>query len=323
MKKAHQRIDVNVFREILSGKYNPTAEKGTSKKKLLELVQEISQVKIKIKGKSINRNKLIDQINFREFGYRNREDVKITFKETVFEETEMILQTKVIYDLEEGIELPTTISLKQKQYHAILSDIFERLKIKCDNVLNDTDEHQQIALYASKNIQAITRIFYEAKTMLKKSKKQKSNKDRFNIYVQTLFISNCILYLQNMFSSYYHEKSYTKNNLKLEMYDSIGPELFSEPTAEYRNYKETNNTNKIRLKDNSNVIITLYYDMMKHGLIENNPKLVEDRIHNTYVSKNGTPISRSTIYTALKNYRPEKRAKGDKRIDITKYVNME
>lgn len=32
MKKAYQRIDVNVFREILSGKFNPTAEKGTSKK---------------------------------------------------------------------------------------------------------------------------------------------------------------------------------------------------------------------------------------------------------------------------------------------------
>jgi hypothetical protein len=59
---------------------------------------------------------------------------------------------------------------------------------------------------------------------------------------------------------------------------------------------------------------------MERGTIEYNPKLVEDHIHNTYVSKNGTPISRSTIYTALKEYRPEKRAKGDKRIDITKYL---
>lgn len=232
----------------------------------------------------------------------------------------MILETKIIYELEEEIELPTTISLKQKQYHAILSDTFERLKIKCNNVLNDTDEHQQIALYASKNIQAITRIFYEAKTLLKKSKKQKTNKDRFNIYVQTLFISNCILYLQNMFSSYYHQKNYTKNNLKLEMYDSIGPELFSEPNADYGINEETSSNSKLKISDNINIIITLYYDMMKNGLIEDNPKLVENHIHNTFVSRNGTAISRSTIYTALKEYRPEKRAKGNKRIDISKYM---
>jgi hypothetical protein len=321
MKKAYQRIDVNVFKEILREKYCPTAEKGASKKVLLEIIREISKVIIKIKGNNLNKNEIIGNINFKEFGFKEQSDVKIKFTETVFGHTELTLQAKKIYELQEGIELPIPRNNKQKQYQTLLSDTFERLKIKCENIISDTDEQKHIELYANKNIQTITRIFYEAKTLLYKCKEKLNDKDRFYIYVQTLFILNTVLFMQNMFSSYYKEKNYSKRTLKLEMYDAVGPDLFSEPTAGYGN--SDSNDNKFKWMVQINQLATFYYDLNKSGLIESTPKQLEDHIVNNYVDKNGNAISRATIKTCLNEYRPDKRAKGKKRIDISKYIEME
>ena len=42
-----------------------------------------------------------------------------------------------------------------------------------------------------------------------------------------------------------------------------------------------------------------------------------------FVDKNGKPINRSTIRICMQEYREDKRAKGKKRIDISKYVMMD
>ena len=97
----------------------------------------------------------------------------------------------------------------------------------------------------------------------------------------------------------------------------------SESAAEYGNNYGYDNTPKIKILGNINVVITVYYDMMDKGVIEKNPKQIEDYIYNTYVTKTGKPISRSTIYTALKDYRPEKRAKGKKKINISELLIKE
>ena len=320
MKKAYQKIDVDVFKEILSGKYCPTAEKGASKKVLFEIIKEISQVEITIKRKDIDKNEIIENINFKEYGFEKPSDVKITFKETVFGHTELILQTKNIYELQEEIELPTARNNKQKLYQALLSDTFERLKIKCYNVLDEANEQKHIELYANKNIQAITRIFYEAKTLLNKSKKKPNDKDRFYIYVQTLFILNTVLFLQNMFSSYYKEKIYSKKTLKLEMYDAVGPDLFSEPVAEYGNNDKQED--KIKWNLQINQLATLFYDLKKADVLSINTKQMENHIVNSFTDKNGNTLSRATISTCLNEYRPDKRAKGSKRIDISEYLDL-
>ena len=320
MKKAYQRIDVEVFKKILREEYCPTAEKGASKKVLFEIIREISKVVIKIKGKDINKNEVIEKINFKEFGFKEQSDVKITFTETIFGHTELTLQAKNVYELQEGIELPIPRNNKQKQYQALLSDTFERLKIKCENIITDTDEQKHIELYANKNIQTITRTFYEAKTLLYKSKESLNDKDRFYIYVQTLFILNTVLFMQNMFSSYYKEKKYSKQTLKLEMYDSVGPDLFSEPTAEYGN---NNSDNKLKWSWQINQLATMYYDLNEAANEKSTPQQLEDFIIRNYVDKNGNAISRATIKTCLNEYRPDKRVKGKKQIDISKYIEIE
>ncbi len=315
MKKNHLQIDVKIFKDILKGKHCPEVEKGTSKLVLLEVIQDITKTIIKVKGRKIDKLKVLEKINFNAFGFKDQSDVKISFKENFFEETEIILQAKTIYELEENIALPTPRNNKQKLYLALLSDTFERLKIKCENVINEAEKQEYIEIYVHKNIQHITRTFYEAKTLLGKVQNHKVHKDWFFVYVQVIFIMNTILYLQNMFSTYYTETKYSKKTLVFELWEAVGPEIFMEPTADYGNPSEKT-SDKIKLLGNSNVIITNYYDLMNLGVIENNPQIVEDHLYNNFLSKKGEPISRATIHTCLKEYRTEKRVSGNKRIPI-------
>jgi hypothetical protein len=204
-----------------------------------------------------------------------------------------------------------------------MSDTFERLKLKCENILDETEQSSQIEFYVNRNIQKLSRTYYDAKNLLKKYRKEEEdNINQYFVYVQTIFIINSILYLQKIFSAFYHEKDYSQKTLKYELFDAVGPDILSESTAEYGN-NETNKTRKIRITDNINVVITVHYEMMNNGIIENDAQLVEDLIHNNYVSKSGKPINRLTIRTALKYYRPEKRAKGKKKLDISKYLEKE
>lgn len=321
MKKAYQRIDVDIFRKILTGKFCPNEEKGASKKVLLEMIQEINKVEIKLKRKNIDKTKIIENINFNEYGFKEQKDVKISFSETLFEETLIVLQAKNIYELEDSIELPTPKGIKQKQYIALMSDTFERLKIKCENILDETEQKSQIELYVTKNLQKLSRTYYDAKNLLKKYRKEKQeNINQYFVYVQTIFIINSILYLQKIFSAFYHEKNYSQVSLKYELFDAVGPDILSESAAEYGIIDNTEN--KLKWMWQINQLATFYYDLNKANIIEATPRQLEDYIVNNYVDKKGNPISRATIKTCLNEYRPDKRAKGKKRIDISKYIEM-
>ena len=91
MKKPYQRINVNVFREILKNKFCPEEEQGTSKKVFLEMIQKINRVEIIIKGINLNRKKVINDINFNEYGYKDKIDAKIEIEEDVFEEKSIVI----------------------------------------------------------------------------------------------------------------------------------------------------------------------------------------------------------------------------------------
>jgi len=320
MKKPYQRINVNVFREILKNKFCPEEEQGTSKKVFLEMIQKINRVEIIIKGINLNRKKVINDINFNEYGYKDKIDAKIEIEEDVFEEKSIVvLKPKTIYELEENLLLPIGKTYKQKKYLALMSDTFERLKIKTENILEETQEQKYIEFYASKNIQRIARIFYEAISLLKKAQNNEDENNKFFVYIQTIFIMNTILYLQNMFSLYYREKNYTKQTLGYEIFETVGANIFAESSAPYGNNNKSDE-NKLMCNKQINQLITVFYDLMKMGLIEDNPKKVERLIYNNFLTKNGNEISQYTINTCLKDYRTEKRAQGEKRIDISKYI---
>jgi len=332
--KSYQRTDVSIFKEILRKKFCPEDDKGASKKVLLEMIQRINEKEIIIDGLEIDKKKEQNNINVREFGFKENSDVKFDFVQDVFEnKTKMVMTAKTIYELEDKIELPYPANNKGKLYLAFISDTFERLKIKAENVVSATNETKYIELYAKKNIQVAQRIFYDARMLLNRTQIKGDRNIIFLVFVQNVFIINVILYYQNMFSSFYNEKKMTKKSLKAELYDSVGMNIMMEPVAEYgKNEKEEELIEEERIfqwNGQVNVLATFFYDALNEKLSNKKMLLDADKedikyiLNKFFVDKNGNAISKETIRTCLTDHRDEKRAKGKKRIDISKYSSLD
>jgi len=334
--KSYHRDDVSVFNKILRKKFCPTDDRGASKKILLEMVQKINQKEIKFKGLDIDKKEEQGKINVLEYGYKESSDVKFEFVQDVFEnKSKIVLIPKNIYELEDKIELPYPPNHKAKLYLNFLSDTFERLKIKSVNVVRETHDTKNIELYAKKNIQMAQRIFYDARMLLNKTQIKGDRNIIFLVFAQNVFLINVILYYQNMFSSFYNEKKMTKKSLKAELYDSMGMNIMMEPVAEYGHVPKKKEENidivfkPIKWNGQINTLIAYHYDYMNECLTNKKPYMetsienMTEFIHRSFIDKNGKPINKNTIRMCLQEYRDDKRPKGKKRIDISKYVLME
>lgn len=333
-KKPHQRIDVSIFNEILKNKHCPEDDKESTKKVLLETIKKVYRVEIDIPGLDIDKKIELNKIDIREYGFKDKNDVIIEFVQDVFEsKTKIILIPKTIYELEDKIELPIAINNKGKLYLAFMSDTFERLKVKAENIISETEETKHIELYAKKNIQMSQRIFYDARMVLNKMQSEGTKTEIFIVFVQNVFLINVILYLQKMFSAFYHEKLLTRKSLKTELYDSVGMNIFMEPVSEYGNVKKEaapiEKERQLKWNGQVNVLATFFYDALnekignKKMLLEADIEDIKYLLNKYFIDKNGNAISKETIRTCLSEYRDEKRAKGNKRIDISKYSSLD
>ena len=326
----YQRIDVNIFEEILRKKLCSNETPVKNQKALFELIQNINEVVIKVDGLDIDKKKEMKKINFKEYGFKNANDVIIEFSKDIFENKNKItLKASIMYELEDHIELPKPMDEKGELYIIFLSDAFERLKIKATNILDITGDNKSIELYAKKNIQKALRIFYDSRIIFEKTQTHGNRSDIYIFYFLNIFIINLILYLQKMFSAFYKEEKETKVKLKYALYDSMKMDVLMEPVAEYKKENSAfENQAEILAKWNgqANSCVALLYDLITKKL-PNNKFLLEADINDLItilsrhvIDKNGKRFNENTIKTCLKESRFDKRPQGDKRFDIEKYI---
>lgn len=333
-RKYYQKTDVQIFREILNDNYFSENE-SLSEKKIQLQIQKFNKTEILISGLDVDIQHEISKLNVAEFGFREINDVKIKISPIVFEnKNKLILIPKTIYRLEDKIDIPYPFTNQNKFFLEFVSDTFERLKVKAENIINQTEDCKHIELYAKKNIQMLNRIFYDSRTKLARTQKNGTKIEVYNVFVLNIFIYNTILYYQNMFSEFYKEEIKTKQCLKIELYDTLDMNIMFRPCDD----NEMTKTNKLTNDDKStaiiwngqvNTLLTLIYDLLNSRL-GNKKTILEANIEDiTYIlnklvsDKNGNPINKNTIRICLKEYREDKRAKVSKKIDISKYLKME
>ncbi|HBS88114.1 MAG: hypothetical protein A2W91_05435 [Bacteroidetes bacterium GWF2_38_335] len=321
-KKPWQRIDVNLLGDITKKEYCEDANSGNPRN-LLEIIQRIHSIEIIISGLDLNKRKEFDKINIKEFGFRERNDVKFDMIPDVFAcESKITMIPKTVYYLEDKIILPDPFSKKGEMWLSVMADAFERLKVKAENILHSADNFKNIELYAVKNIQMARRMCYESKVKMEKIQKHGSKEAMFIVYIQNLFIINVLMYMQNMFSNFYSEEVHSKYDLKLELFETMNMGKIMEPEVDY--IKKTDNTEKeMKFKWNGqiNTLVTYLYDLMNmkidnEFLLETTNNDVVHLLTNFFVDKNGNPMKESTVSTCLKDGKVEKRVKGKKRIEI-------
>lgn len=98
--------------------------------------------------------------------------------------------------------------------------------------------------------------------------------------------------------------------LKINTQNEDGLEVILPDDSEEKKFKI------IRFKDDTNLLVTLFYDLLDKGYIITTKTNLEKFIIASFTDKNGEPINQSTVNTYLKLGREEKRAQLDKRIIV-------
>ncbi len=328
--KCYNKLDIKIFDFILKHDFN--IDIISNKRQLLSLISLANTITIEKTGILSNKNKLLNEINFTQYGIKNRTDANIDIKTDIIENTTNIIVTpNCNYTLQDSVDLPDPIDNNCKFAFMFFEDCFERLKIKAENVLEDTDDDKNIELYSKKNIQKARRIFYDARLMLEKVQ-EKNDKSKICIaYCINCYLINTIMYYQKMFSSFYNSDKVTKQELKIELYNSFTFKnmfkVINNECSIVNNINEKYDPSCIKLKWNGqiNSLIALFYDLNKKDTFDNKKLLEADInelkifISNYFTDKNGKYLNENTINTCFKNYRDDKRPLGEKRIEIEKY----
>jgi len=331
-EKCYKNVDVSVYGDILKDKFF-CEKKNISLKRTNEFMKELHTCSVYIELFHKDVQKEINKINYAQYGFKSQDDCMSSSKPDVFENRHIVtLIPKVFYELEDKIDLLSPITNSDELFLIMIGDTFERIKIKAQNVIHETEAACHIELYAKKNLQVLHRVFYDATNQINEICSQEKNFRFFKVFVLNTFIYNTILYYQKMFSRFYKDCIIDKNNLKFELLNSIKIQPIMEQIAYYSKSKEKKLIESEKVKPivwntQVNILATLIYDLLNEKLPDNKKMLEADikdlsYLINKYVQdKNGNPISRNTVEICLKDYRSDKRAKNNKKIDVKKYQN--
>jgi len=329
----YKSIDVKVFGDILNRKYFIDETDEQKQDELIDIIKKIHTVEIIYNQTKINWKKEFDRIDVVRYGFKCKEDVKFEYKQKPEDDASVIyLVPNKIYELEDKIELKEPYCEKGKQLLLVLSDAFERLKVKAMHVLQACGEDKHIAHYANKNMQVAQRICYDARIRFSKIQSFGSREAIYSVYLQNIFMINVVQYLNKMFSQYYKGVEFNKDKARLDLYDLVDLNMIMEAKTAYGapavdSVKSESEPMPIcPWNGQTNSLVTLFYDLMHtkteegdKNLLGASPEIVTEMIHSIFSDKNGKIISKHTIATILKEYRDEKRAKGKKRIDVDPY----
>ncbi len=326
IERLNAQIDTNIFREALF--VEATKEtKRYGNQFVFEKIQDLNRTKITIDGINLSKEEVFTSINIREYGYKQRKDVIITSLTNLDNnQTEVVFVPKVIYELIDYIELPKSVNRHTEVFKVLLSDSFERFKIKAEYVICHVQNSKEIKLYVNKTTQFLDRLFYDVNLELGKWSSKDNKTVSFKLLTLAIFNIYLLIYMQKMFSNFYDGgNKYTKNELFVKLLDKVSLSnlcniMKCDKDSQYDSLIEL----LFKWNGNINILITALYDALHANVNElGDSKLLECSnkdlvafLSTFVVDKKGKKLSVSTIETCLNEKRPDKRAKGDKRIDV-------
>jgi hypothetical protein len=205
--KLHQQTDLLIYEEIASGRLNPRLHPNSELQFLKDLVIIANTKTFCTCRIDDDPARLIKGFDITELGYQYREDAEIVVKvDTEQKVHQIIARPKRIYQLEDQFSIPDPPDKKSAYFLALISDEFERVKIRANKVLSSTGKKKHIALFAHKNIQRAKKIQYDVQYMLAKIHKHWSsvtdNPDAYVILVLDFFLARIITFYQQLFQPF-------------------------------------------------------------------------------------------------------------------------
>lgn len=293
--KNYQKADVLIFKQVLENKFF-CKTKNINEEIVKNYIKKLYRSEIYISGLNCDLQNEIEKMHLQEFGFKSIDDVKIEYREDVFNNlTKIILEPTSVYGNGDKLGIPIPDIIEKKLFLIFVSDTFERLKIKAENVINNSCCDKHIELYAKKNIQVLGSIFGAATNYMKEICIKGDSNKFFRVYVLNTYIYSTILFYQKMFRYFFTEEVHSLDNLKMELVNSIGIHTILEPMSDYKKSNETLESFDIQpivWNDKINVLATLFYDLREEGKITASDQQIIDYICTNFIDKNGKPISK-------------------------------
>jgi hypothetical protein len=205
--KIHQQTDLLIYEEITSGRLNPMLPRNADLSVLQNLIIEANTKTFFTCSLEDDPENIIDSFDLTELGYHFREDVEVVIRKNEKKKMhELIARPKRIYPLEDQFIIPDPPDKKSAYFLVLISDEFERVKIRANKVLNSTGKKKHIALFAYKNLQRAKKIQYDLRYMLAKIHKPWSsvtdNPNAYVIFVLDVFLGRIITFYQQLFQPF-------------------------------------------------------------------------------------------------------------------------
>jgi hypothetical protein len=215
--KNFDQIHIQVYSEIINGKFNPCLPRSNQPEVLSNLVIEANTIKAATLPASEDPSEFVENTDFLSYGYKKDKDYKVEIKPAGNGKHEIIVHPLKVYDLNEIMDIPQYVSFKCNIYIEFMGDEFERVKTRANWMLDHGFDDKLIATYAMKHIQKAKMLFNEAKRTLRDVLKTENTGDIFIFFALNLFIIRTILYYQGMFQPFLTQPPDTEGNLFIEL----------------------------------------------------------------------------------------------------------
>lgn len=211
-------MHVHIFGELIKGRFQPSQAKFSNPEELKNLVAEAQTNTVTVLPAGKDPDEYIAETDFLAFGFKEEADFDVIQKDLGSGRTAIIVVPTRIYEGCEVLDIPAYTSFKVNIFLELIMDEFERVKIRAEKKLENTDDRRVLAVYAEKHIAKLKKLFYDAKVLLN------GNHHRDDIYILlslSMVLIRTILFYQKMFKQFLATPPDNQEQLKSELFSSI------------------------------------------------------------------------------------------------------
>lgn len=216
-------IHFKLYEEILCGKYRPYLVDLTNKESIDKFIADAHTTVIQITD---NSDKSINSLLYADYcylGYKSKSDYEIRLVEKANKRKEIHIVPLKTYKLMETMDLPQFNTVKCNGYLEFMSDEFERIKLRAEQLLEKAETDNIISSYATKHFHKSKKLFHDSKQYLMEITDKSNPDDVYIILTLNMFIVRTILFYQTFFRSYIPSLSKVETGTQLmsEVVNSI------------------------------------------------------------------------------------------------------
>ena len=159
------KLHIHLYEEIVNGNFHPARTRFSGPEVCKNLVTLVNIIKEKTLPAKESLE-YIENIDFARYGFKSATDFDVKFKDISGDRQEIFLVPGKTYELSESMDIPIFNEFKSKCFLVLIGDEFERIKVKANKYLQETEYTEKLKLYTVRHIQTAKKLLHDVKLQL-------------------------------------------------------------------------------------------------------------------------------------------------------------